>query len=88
MTAQLLYRLATGWSLGRGQLFSPLQVVETGSGAHPSYYPMGAGDSLPVVNRPGREADHSPPTSQGQDHVHLCILHIHCPINLRGVLLN
>jgi hypothetical protein len=30
----------------------------TGSGAHPASYPMGA-----VVKRPGREADHSPPTS-------------------------
>jgi hypothetical protein len=42
----------------------------------------------PGVNRPGREADHSPLSSQGQEHVHLCILHSHSPINLRGVLLH
>jgi hypothetical protein len=47
-------------------LKSPLyliDVVQTGSGAHPTYYTMGTGGSFPGVNRPGREADHSPPTS-------------------------
>jgi hypothetical protein len=37
--------------------------VQNGSGVHPASYPMGtAGFSL-GVKRPGREADHSPPSS-------------------------
>jgi len=36
----------------------PQHRVQTGSGAHPASYPMGAG-----VNRSGREADHSPPAN-------------------------
>jgi hypothetical protein len=30
---------------------------------HPASYPMGTRDSFPGVKRPGREADHSPPSS-------------------------
>jgi hypothetical protein len=41
-----------------GQDFSHLHIVQTGSGAHPAFYPMGTGGSFP-----GGEADHSPPTS-------------------------
>jgi hypothetical protein len=33
------------------------------SGVLPASYPMGAGDSFPGVKRPGREPDHSPPSS-------------------------
>jgi hypothetical protein len=34
------------------------------SEAHPAFYPMDCGCSLPeVVKLPGHEADHSPPTS-------------------------
>jgi hypothetical protein len=45
-----------------GQDFSPLHVVQTGSGAHqPIQWVPGA--LSPGVKRPGREADHSPPTS-------------------------
>jgi hypothetical protein len=33
------------------------------SGVHPTSYTMGTGGSFPGVKRPGREADHSPPTS-------------------------
>jgi hypothetical protein len=41
-----------------------LHVVDTGSGAHPSSYPIGTGGLFPRgVKRPGRESDHSPPTS-------------------------
>jgi hypothetical protein len=40
-----------------------LHVVQTGSGVHPTSYPMGTGGSFPEVKRPAREADHSPPTS-------------------------
>jgi hypothetical protein len=49
-------------SLGKGKIF--LLIVQTGSGAHPFYCPMGgAGGSFHEVKRPGPEADHSPPTS-------------------------
>jgi hypothetical protein len=38
--------------------------VQTGSGAHPASYPMGAGGPFPGAKaRPGRDADHSPPSS-------------------------
>jgi hypothetical protein len=35
-----------------------LLLVQTGSEAHPTFYPMGTG-----AKRPGREAGHSPPAS-------------------------
>jgi hypothetical protein len=38
-------------------------VVQTGSWVHPASYTMGTGSSFPGVKRPGREADHSSPTS-------------------------
>jgi hypothetical protein len=38
--------------------------VQTGSGAHPASCPMGTGDRFPVDKaRPGRDANHSPPSS-------------------------
>jgi hypothetical protein len=38
--------------------------VQTGSEAHPASYSKGRGGSLSLgVKRPGREADHSPPSS-------------------------
>jgi hypothetical protein len=43
--------------------FSVHHHVQNGSGIHPPSYPMGIGSSFPGVKRPGREADHSPPTS-------------------------
>jgi hypothetical protein len=64
--------IATGYGLDdRGigfrvsvkQEFSLLHVVQTGSGAHSASYPVGTGDSFLGVKWPGREADHSPPTS-------------------------
>ncbi|PNF35230.1 hypothetical protein B7P43_G06877 [Cryptotermes secundus] len=42
--------------------FSPLHIIQTGSGVHPTSYPMGTGGS-PGVEQQGREADHSPPSS-------------------------
>jgi hypothetical protein len=42
------------------QDFSPLHVVQTGSGAHPASYPMGTGGYFPRVKRLGREGDNSP----------------------------
>jgi hypothetical protein len=47
----------------RGQNFSPLHVVQTGSGVQPAAYPMGSRDSFSEVKRPRREADNSPSTS-------------------------
>jgi hypothetical protein len=37
--------------------------VYTGCGAHPASYPMGTEVLSPRVKQPGREGDHSPPTS-------------------------
>jgi hypothetical protein len=58
--------IATGYGLdGRGSIpgrdyrFSLLDSVQTDSGAHPAFYPMGFGGDFPRVKRPEREADHS-----------------------------
>jgi hypothetical protein len=45
------------------QEFSLLQIIQTGSGVHPTSYPMDTGALSPGVKRPGREADQSPPAS-------------------------
>jgi hypothetical protein len=37
--------------------------METGSRTHPASYPVGTGADFPEIKRPGREADHSPPSS-------------------------
>jgi hypothetical protein len=37
--------------------------IQTGSGTHPAPYPMGTRVLSLRVKRPGREADHSPPSS-------------------------
>jgi hypothetical protein len=47
-----------------GADFSSSPCIQTGSGAHPASYPMGTGGSFPGGKvRPGRDADHSPPSS-------------------------
>jgi hypothetical protein len=43
--------------------FSLHYSVQNGSGTHPASYPMGTGAVSLKVKRPGREADHSPPSS-------------------------
>jgi hypothetical protein len=44
--------------------FSSILFVQTGSGAHPASCTMGTGGpSSWVKARPGRDADHSPPSS-------------------------
>jgi hypothetical protein len=43
--------------------FSLCHHVQNGSGAHPAPYPMGTRALSLGVKRPGREADHSPPSS-------------------------
>jgi hypothetical protein len=40
-----------------------LQIVQTDSEVHPTFFPMGTGALSPWVKRTGREVDHSPPTS-------------------------
>jgi hypothetical protein len=47
-----------------GADFSSSPCVQTGSGAHPASYPMGTGSPFPGGKAwPGRDADHSPPSS-------------------------
>jgi hypothetical protein len=66
--------------------FSLRHRVQTGSGAHPAPYPMGTGDSFPGVKRPGREADHLPPSSaKAKEYVDP---YLHSPIRLNGVVLS
>jgi hypothetical protein len=44
--------------------FSTSLCAQTGSGAHPASCTMGTGGLFPGVKaRPGRDADHSPPSS-------------------------
>jgi hypothetical protein len=43
--------------------FSLNHHVQNGSGAHSASYPVGTGALSLRVKRPGREADHSPPSS-------------------------
>jgi hypothetical protein len=44
--------------------FSSSPCVQTGSGAHPVSYPLSSGGSFPGSKAwPGRDADHSPPSS-------------------------
>jgi hypothetical protein len=44
--------------------FPSILSVQTGSGAHPASYTMGTGGPFPGGKaRPGRDADHSPPSS-------------------------
>jgi hypothetical protein len=56
--------IATGYGLDcRWGLGTFRHSVQTGSGAHPTSYPMGTGAISLGIKRPGREADHSPPSS-------------------------
>jgi hypothetical protein len=46
------------------KFFSSNLWVQTGSGAHPASCTMGTGGPFPgSKRRPGRDADHSPPSS-------------------------
>jgi hypothetical protein len=70
--AQSVYCLATGWTIGRLR-FDPRQrqkdvssnlCVQTSSGAHSASCTMGTVGLFPGAKaRPGRDADHSPPSS-------------------------
>jgi hypothetical protein len=67
--AQSVLCLTTDWTPGvrsptEAENFSCSLCVQTGSGAHPASYTMGAGGPFPESKaRPGRDADHSPPSS-------------------------
>jgi hypothetical protein len=64
--------IATGYGLddrgvgirvpGGSRIFTS-PIVQTGSVVHATSYIIGTWGSFPGVKRPGREADHSPPTS-------------------------
>jgi hypothetical protein len=67
--AQSVQCLTTDWTAGVRSLteaenFSSNLCVQTGSGAHPASCTVGTGGSFPGGKaRPGRDADHSPPSS-------------------------
>jgi hypothetical protein len=49
--------------------FSSSPCIQTGSGAHPASYPMGTWGPFPGGKaRPGRDTDHSPPSSAEVKH--------------------
>jgi hypothetical protein len=50
-------------SPGNVNTFSLFHIVQTGSGVHPTSYPMCTEGSFPGLKRQGRETDHSPATS-------------------------
>jgi hypothetical protein len=60
--------------------FSVLHSVQTGAGAHPAPRALSPG-----LKRPGREADHSPPSSARS---RMAELHLHSRIRLHGVMRN
>jgi hypothetical protein len=67
--AQSVYCLTMDWTAGvrsptGAEDFSSNFCIQTGSGAHPASYTVGTGGSFPGGKaRPGRDADHSPPSS-------------------------
>jgi hypothetical protein len=71
--AQSVRCLATGWTTGRSRFdpwqrrrhFSSSFCVQTGSGADPASCTMRTGGPFPGAKaRPGRDANHSPPSSR------------------------
>jgi hypothetical protein len=65
-------------------IFSLRHLFQTGSGAHPASYPVGTRGCCPGVKRPGRKADHSPPSSaEVKEWVEL---YLRSPICFHGVV--
>jgi hypothetical protein len=71
--AQSVQCLTTNWTTRRSR-FDPRQrrkdfsCVQTGFGAHPASCPMGTGGPFPGGKaRPGRDANHSPPSTAEDD---------------------
>jgi hypothetical protein len=65
--------------------FSLLHSVQTGSGNHPTSYPMGAGTPSLGVKRPGCEADHY---LLPMLRLKMVELYRHSSIYLHGIVLN
>jgi hypothetical protein len=67
--AQSLYCQTMDWAIGVRSLTETEDIysslcVQTGSGAHPASYTVGTRGPFPGGKvRPGRDADHSPPSS-------------------------
>jgi hypothetical protein len=61
--------------------FSSSPCIQTGSEAHPASYPVGTGGPFPGGKaRPGRDADHSPPSSaEVKNEYELYLLSPHAP---------
>jgi hypothetical protein len=58
--------------------------AHTGSGVHLASYPMGTKGSFPGIQRPGREADYSPPSSVEVKNAWSCTSTL--PVRLHGVV--
>jgi hypothetical protein len=69
-----------------GNNFFLLYSVQTGSEAHPAFYPMGTADSVTKVKHQGHQADHSPPSS-AEAKKGGAIAYLHSPICLHGIVL-
>jgi hypothetical protein len=83
--AQSVQCLTTGWTAGvrsptEAEDFSSTLCVQTGSGAHPASRTVGTGGSFRGgKGRPGRDADHSPPSSaEVKKEQELCLLSPRC----------
>jgi hypothetical protein len=81
----LSYTTRVRFRAGTGK-FSPRHRVQIGSTVYPPSYQVGARDSFPGVKRPGREVDHSHPSSAEVKKAWSCTS-TH-PIRLHGVVLN
>jgi hypothetical protein len=61
--------VSMGWTIGvrsptGAEDFSSSPCIQTSSGAQPASYPVGTGGPFPGGKAwPGRDADHSPPSS-------------------------
>jgi hypothetical protein len=65
-------------------LLDNITKLQNGSGAHPASYPMGTRGSFPAIERPGRESDHSPPSSAEVEKFLELYLHSHNTPSWRG----
>jgi hypothetical protein len=83
-----VYCLAMGWTTGRSRFdpqqrrkdFSSSLCVHTGSGAHPASCTMGTGGPFRWgKERPGRDIDHSPPSSVEVENEELYLLSPQAP---------
>jgi hypothetical protein len=80
---------AEGWEFESryGQEFSLLHVVQTGSGVHPTSYPVRSGGSFPA-GESGRGVKMTTHLQLVQRSRKCESLYIHSPMSLHGVVLN